>query len=145
MRYASFSTATSAAVQSSHHSSGLINKYRLFIHAIPPCVLAVHSVPYCPHHRIQSQEANAIWITADRCGGGKGSLNGFLPAIKCFRLEVTPITYSHNSLVGSSHMALPQPAEHQEMQTYQPPRRQRAQSGWWIVLMIIKWHMLVCE
>ena len=95
-----------------------------------PCVLAVHSGPYHPHHRIQPQEATAIWNTAGHCGKGKESLNGFLPTIKWFSMDVTPITYTHNSSVSTSHMALPQSAEPQEVQSYNLPRRQRTQSVW---------------
>lgn len=129
-----------AVIQSTPpHINGLkkTNIYLSFMLHIP-CVLAVCSVPYHPHHRIWPHEATAIWSTAHHCGKGKESLNGFLPAIKCFSIEMTPITYTHNSLVSTSHMAPPPSAEHQEVRSYYPPRRQRARGVWSIVLMIIK-------
>lgn len=78
-----------------------------------PYVLGVCSVPYRPQHRIQPQEATAIWNTAGHYGRGKESLNDFLPAIKCFSMDMTLITYTH--LVSTSHMALPQSAEPQKV------------------------------
>lgn len=57
---------------------------------------------------------------------GKKTLSGFIPTIKYFSIEVTPIAYTLSSLVSTGHMAPSQSADHWEVQSYYSPRRQRA-------------------
>lgn len=54
---------------------------------------------------------------------GKRALHGFVPEIKCFSMEVTLTTYTHNSLAHMSHVLPPQSETQLEVPSYHFLRR----------------------